>query len=921
MPPSRVAATSRAAHSSVPTHAPLELLCAEILGRKLSNNSKSSEGLAFTRGSVTRDPHHSATSTIPDAVLTEIIGAAMDAIVSVDAQSHVIMFNAAAEKMFGRTAADMIGQPLDVLIPVRLRALHAQHVEAFARTGNTRRQIARFGEIHGLRSNGEEFPAEASISRMSAPQGAVYTVILRDISERKRVEEALHASTKLVQSIVDSSDDAIIGKTLEGVILSWNAAAERLFGYSTHEAVGQTMLMLIPPERQAEEPAILARIGKGERVEHFETVRVRKDGQRIDVSATISPLRDSSGTVVGASKIARDITEQKRTHEKMLRLSRIHAVISGINSLIVRSRDRQSLLEAACRIAVEQGNFGAAWIGLINLETGKVGATAWAGQDTVPLERDKLSFHKRLRGRQGLVGRALLEKVPAYSNDIAAEPDETVTRRMRVSLDYGYRSLIALPLIVQGAAIGVLELFAKERGFIDEGELRLLTEIANDIAFALEHIEQEERLHYLAYHDPLTGLANRVLLHDRLEQAIRAAKHTDFQVALLFGDIKGFRQINDTLGRQAGDALLRELGERLKVLSPEPENVARISADYFAGIIGNVRAISELAHLIERSIAGLLSKPYNVGSKKLRVGIRTGIAVYPGDGDDADTLFKHAEVAHRRAKARSVKYLFFQPEMNAMVAETLLLESKLKTAMERNEFELYYQPKVDAAHGRITGLEGLIRWNDPEHGLVLPGSFVPVLEETGMILEVGQWVIRQALTDCRHWISQGLHPPRIAVNVSAVQLQQENFVETVQEAIGDDASDKLDFEITETVLMHNIESNIVKLTRLRDLGIDIAIDDFGTGYSSLSYLTRLPVSTVKIDRAFVLGMTADANNMAIVTTIISLARSLKLKVVAEGVETEEQARFLRLLGCDQLQGYLFSRPASATQVASLLGSV
>jgi diguanylate cyclase len=867
---------------------------------------------------VTKDPDAPAQIGLSDAVLADIVGSAMDAIITADESQHIVMFNGAAEQMFRRTANETLGEPLDTLIPERFRAAHTGHIRSFGRAQISRRLMGELGGIFGLRFNGQEFPIEASISQTQVEGRKLFTVIVRDISERRRIEEELYATTKLVQSIVESSDDAIIGKTLEGVIISWNAGAERLFGYTEKEALGQPMSMLIPSERADEEPAILGRIGRGERVQHFETVRIRKDGQRINISATISPLHDSSGKIVGASKIARDITEHKRAQEKIVRLSRIHSVLSGINSLIVRTRDRQTLLEAACRIAVDQGNFGAAWIGLLDKDSGHVSATAWAGPDAEPLARDKQSFKKRLRNRQGLVGRALAERVPAYSNDIATEPDESTTQRMRVLLDYGYHSWIALPLIVEGAAVGALELFAKERGFIDEAELRLLTEISGDISFALEHIAQEEKLHYLAYHDPLTGLANRTLLHDRLEQAIRSAKHGDAKVALLIGDIKGFRQINETLSRQAGDALLREMAERLRALSPEPENVARISADYYAGIIGNFKNISEIAHLMQESVNGALSLPYNIGAKKLRVSVRSGIAIYPTDGDNADALFTNAEAAHRRAKSSGEKYLFYQPEMNAMVAETLLLENKLKTALERLEFCLYYQPKFDAKTGRVSGLEALIRWNDPDNGLVSPGVFIPLLEETGMILEVGQWVIRQALSDYSLWREQGLQPPSIAVNVSAIQLQQKKFVDTVREALGEGGLKSVEFEITESVLMKNIEDNIQKLASLRDLGVRIAIDDFGTGYSSLSYLTRLPVTTVKIDRAFVAGMTTDANNMALVTAIISLARSLRLQVVAEGVETEEQARFLRLLGCDQLQGYLLCKPVPAAEIVAFL---
>ena len=857
---------------------------------------------------MTKDFDPSGLRGLSNVVLAEIVRSAMDAIITVDEQQRVVVFNTAAEKMFERAASELLGQSLAVLIPERFRVAHSEHVLAFGSANATRPNMGNLGAIYGLRADGKEFPIEAAISKTEVRGRKLFTVVLRDISERKRVVEALHASTRLVQSIVESSEDAIISKTLDGTIISWNCGAERLFGYSAQETLGKSMLILIPPERGTEEPEILARIGRGERVSHFETVRVCKDGRRIDVSVTVSPLQDSSGKIIGASKIARDITENKRAREKVIRLSQIHSVLSSINSLIVRSRDRQSLLDAACLMAVEQGGFGAAWIGLIDPNTGGLSATASSGPHSDRLSHDRESCLK------GLVGRAIAEKTPAYSNDIASDPDESMTQRMRVSLDCGYRSLIALPLVVQGVAIGAFELFAKERGCIDESELRLLTEIAGDVSFALEHIAQEERLHYLAYHDPLTGLANRTLLSDRLEQAIRGAKHNGKQIALLFGDVKGFRQINESFGRDAGDAILRELAGRLRQLSPEPENVARISADYYAGIISNFKAISDLGHLVENSINGLLSAPYSIGNKRMHVSTRAGIAVFPNDGDTADVLLRNAEAAHKKCKSSGDRYLFYQPEMNAKVAETLLLESKLRTALEQHQFILHYQPKITAEDGRISGIEALIRWNDPDNGLVLPAKFIPVLEETGMILEVGQWVIRQALAHHSLWMAEGLEPPRIAVNVSAAQVRQKDFVNMVRRALGGITSDALEFEITESVVMHDIEDIIKKLQSLRDMGINISIDDFGTGYSSLTYLARLPINTVKIDRSFVANMTTDANSMTMVSAILSLAHSLKLRVVAEGVETEDQARLLRLLRCDEWQGHLFGKPVSQKEI-------
>jgi diguanylate cyclase (GGDEF)-like protein/PAS domain S-box-containing protein len=837
----------------------------------------------------------------------------MDGIVALDEQQRIVLFNGAAEKMFGRAADEMLGQRIDSLLPARFRLAHPRHIDAFSSSQITRRTMGNLGSVYGLRANGDEFPIEAAISQATVDGRSIYAVILRDVTERQRVEEALHASTTLVKSIVDSSQDAIIGKTLDGIIISWNAGAEELFGYLAAEAVGRSLLMLFPPDRIAEEADILARISRGERVEHLETERIRKDGRRIIVSVTSSPLRDSSGRIIGASKIVRDITEQRREHDRVLRLNRTHSVLSSINALIVRSQDRQELLASACRIAVEQGSFGAAWIGLIDERSGDLRTAAWAGLDIARLADDEGTLSDCVRRGVGIVARAIHDKRPAYSNDLASEPKDGLTPRMRTSLDHGFRSLIALPLLLRRKAIGALQLFAREPDVIDESELRLLSEIAGDISFAIEHIEQQKELHHLAYHDPLTGLLNREHLADRLEQAIRNARHNAHPLALLIGDIRNFREINDTWGRQAGDHVLRELAKRLTKLSPEPENVARIGADCYAGMITGFRSATDVAALIERSLSGLLSEPYHVDGREIRISSRVGIAVFPHDGTDAESLFRNAETAHRDVKSTTQSYLFYEPEMNARVARTLLLESKLRVAGERQQFVLHYQPIVSAERSdEILGLEALLRWQDPDQGLAYPDSFIPTLENTGLIVPVGDWVIRQALLQQNVWKAAGMEAPRVAVNISAVQLQQADFVDRVLD-IRSTAPGLIDFEITESVLMHSVEDNIQKLQRLRDSGISIAIDDFGIGYSSLSYLTRLPVNTVKIDRTFVSKMTADPQSMAVFSAIISLARALRLKVVAEGVETEEQARFLRLLGCDELQGYLFGKPVSAEE--------
>ena len=618
------------------------------------------------------------------------------------------------------------------------------------------------------------------------------------------------------------------------------------------------------------------------------------------------PIPDTDGRTVWVGNIAIDITEQKVQEEKIARLSRIQAVLSGINSAIVRIRSRQELFIEACRIAVDHGNFGLAWIGTYDPQTLEVTPVAYAGLGSDELKSSKATARVDMPAGQGVLGRAIREGRAVYDNDISAQRGVGGKRR-EAALKLGYRSLIVMPLFEQQAVVGCLALFAKEPGFFTDDELKLLGELAGDVSFALEHIGKEEKLDYLAYFDSLTGLPNRTLFLDRLAREIQNAKQHERKLALVLGDIRRLRMVNESFGRQTGDALLREMADRWKAAWPDADNIGRIAADCLAGVIAEIKEPTDVAHILEGPVNESLSAAITVEGKELGTSLAIGVAIFPTDGEDAETLLRNADAALNKAKKHSEHYAFYQPQMNATVAESLMLENKLRHAVNKQQFMLYYQPKVQLATGDVMSMEALIRWHDGDR-LVSPGEFVPLLEDNGLILDVGRWVIHRALGDRRKWQERGLRAPRIAVNVSAVQLRQANFVDMVRDIIQGESSHGLDFEITESMIMHDIEGNISKLRALRDLGVNIAIDDFGTGYSSLGYLARLPVNALKIDRSFISAMGGSADGMSIVSTIISLAHTLNLKVIAEGVEKPEQRQLLTLLQCDEIQGYLVSPP-------------
>jgi diguanylate cyclase (GGDEF)-like protein len=615
-----------------------------------------------------------------------------------------------------------------------------------------------------------------------------------------------------------------------------------------------------------------------------------------------------------------EISRRKQYEARITRLNRLYGVLSGINTTIVRVRATEELFDTACRIAVELGQFAFTWIGLLDAASQRMAAAAQAGD--VGDGGDGLSQSNRknladLSGNQ-LIAEAVEQRRPAICNDLVSPENQRPADTAAPSP--GYAAMVALPLMVNNQVAGVFVLYAADRDFFDDEEMGLLTEIAGDISFAMDHLKKEERLNYLAFFDAVTGLPNRALFLDRVDQRITAS-HDDHQVfSVIILDLERFSSINESLGRPAGDSLLCQLGQRLKQALGETDILAHLSADHFAVCIRHKEESTDIFHVLEGMLGAIQRQPFLVEEHELRVSARGGASSFPADGRDTDALLRHAETALRRAKLSCDRYLFYAPEFNSRVTEKLKLETRLRRAIEEEQLILHYQPKIDLESGQISGLEALMRWKDPDNGLVPPLAFIPLLEETRMILEAGSWALSRAISDSARWRAMGLNPPKVAVNVSPVQLRQKNFVSMVAGVI--DAAGSIDLvlelEITESVIMQDIEANIEKLKILRGMGIEVAIDDFGTGYSSLSYIAKLPVNVLKIDRAFIINMASNADDFTIVSAIISLAHSLHLRVIAEGVETGEQANMLRGLQCDEIQGYLFSPGVTAEKIEEFL---
>ena len=616
--------------------------------------------------------------------------------------------------------------------------------------------------------------------------------------------------------------------------------------------------------------------------------------------------------------LAAEIAEKKEQELKVAHLNRVHAVLSGISTTIIRASSQQGLFEDACRIAVEQGKFRMAWIGLFDLNEADVTVMAQAGFDEGCLDTMQFFVRDDSPDSSKLVSLVLREKATVVCNDIYTDP--WMTQWRDEALRRGYRSMAALPLHVRDKVVGLFLLYAAETNFFDTEEIKLLSGVAENVSFALNHLKKKEQLNYLAYHDVLTGLPNRALLRDRLDQRVVTARHDRKIFAVVMLNLERFRNVNETLGRRAGDELLRQVARRLQGMLDETDILSRLDADSFAIVTGYYNNDSSIGHFLERVLSCIHEQEFEIDSNELRIATQAGVAIFPSDGGDADALCRNAEAALEKAKLSGDRYLFYTRELNARVAEKLTLENKLRRALERGQMTLHYQPKINLRKQQLSGLEALMRWNDPDTGLVPPQKFIPILEETGLILEAGRWALEQAVADFKRWKGSGLRVPRIAVNVSALQLRQKDFVATVERTLNGskDMADVLEIEITESLIMQDVEANIRKLQAVREMGVKIAVDDFGTGYSSLTYIARLPIHVLKIDRAFIMNMTTNPDDLNIVSTIISLGHSLRLKIVAEGVETKEQADLLRLLKCDEFQGDLFSPAVSAERIKEFM---
>ncbi|ULQ46740.1 EAL domain-containing protein [Flagellatimonas centrodinii] len=600
------------------------------------------------------------------------------------------------------------------------------------------------------------------------------------------------------------------------------------------------------------------------------------------------------------------------------RLQRMYAVLSATTTLIMQSRTRDALLQGSCRIATDTGGFALAWIGL--LRDGSVRPDAVAGRVQATLPTLRFSMAADGPNHDGPTARALRSGQPVVCNDVRNEAGLSAWQDWFAEHDL--HAYAALPLVVAGQVQGCMGLFAATRDSIGDDELKLLVDMVGNLSHALAALSRDARLSFLSEHDSLTGLPNRNHFRRHLDERLARDPGRPPPAALVVMDLRLFNRVNAALGRTGGDQLLREVARRLTALvDNDASRISRDAADRFLLTVDKAPD-EEALTLFTNSFDIALDNPLRIGHQDIHIDFRLGIARYPADGDTADALIHCAETALQAARQRQERAVLHTPALAQASGVQNQIIQLLPEALNRGELRLHYQPKMDCGTGAVCGAEALLRWQHPSLGMVPPSAFVTVLEDSGQIVPVGAWAMTQALRDHNRWRVEGLASPRVAVNVSAVQLRQARFVDDVRNAIAylPPELHGLDIEVTESVVMSDPEGAASKLRALQAMGMSIAIDDFGTGYSSLAKLTRLPVNALKIDRSFIVDLDRSGKAADMVAAIIGLAHGLGLKVIAEGVETPEQLTLLRQLNCDQIQGFLFSPGLPADDFSALLAS-
>ena len=634
-------------------------------------------------------------------------------------------------------------------------------------------------------------------------------------------------------------------------------------------------------------------------------------------------LKSNPMRLVPAVKRALAEAELRRANRlaerRVARVTGVLQMLSGINAAVVRIQDRAELLKEACRLATRVGGYSVAMIAMIDSNTRTARAVATGGMEIAVMANAVFTVAASEAEDTSLTGSVIRSGEAVFCDDLASS-EKAVHGRDEL-LRNGIHSLAALPLLIDQTPVGAFLVGTVEAGLIGRDELQLLHEVAANLSFALQYLDKQDAVHFLNFFDPLTGLAKRTLFCERLGRLLARGGDGASRIAVEVFDLDHLSVINDSHGRHTGDRLLQCVAERLKAQCPDTERLAHLGGGTFVVVVPLGSSAEGDPRQLHRDVMRLFEQPFPIDGRDVAVTARCGFAFYPDNGRDANQLVQNAEAALKEAKIQGEQYLRHRPEMNSALAARVKMEHRLRAALGNNQFELHYQPKLRLGTGRIETAEALLRWRDPERGLIAPGTFLPILESAGLMPAVGAWALNQAAADCRDWRRSGLPPVRVAVNISPTELRRRGFEHEVVLAVGTlvhDAGWGIDIEVTEGALLGDSASCVQALRVMRNAGLRIAIDDFGTGYSSLARLSELPIDTLKIDRVFTRRLPDDRRIGTLVETIIDLAHAFDMTTVAEGVETQKQLNFLARAGCDESQGYLHSRPIPRAEFEQLL---
>ncbi|MFC4639598.1 EAL domain-containing protein [Deinococcus hohokamensis] len=781
----------------------------------------------------------------------------------------------------------LVGHPwVSLMEPEQAR--RAQEALTLARSG----QVARC-ELQVATRGGDTKHWDVAVSPIHDASGQITRLlaISRDLTELHAAWQREQAQTQQHTQLVESITDAFYASDAQWNFTYVNAQAARLLGRPAHELIGRNGWELFPEAVTTELERNYRLVMDERRSLNFEMFYAPA-GRWVELHAY--PSGD------GIAVCFRDISERKTAQ-------RLEVARNRVLERTVQGHPLPDILEDVARL-VEGQHPGVLCYVMLRRGQSLYAAAAPTLPDNFFYALDGLQIGPQV----GSCGAAAYSRQMVMIDDIASHPNWSECRDL--ALMQGLQACLSAPILSgSGEVLGTLGVYRRRSGPFPESVVDLVDRTRHLAAVAIEHHRLEEQLAFQAQHDPLTGLPNRTLFTHRLERAIEEADTSGSSVALAFIDLDDFKTINDAQGHLVGDQVLREISRRLLACARSGDTLARIGGDEFTLILP--RTTEAAAGELARAMLAAVTEPVVVGDRELFVSASIGVSVFPHGGRDAINLQRHADMAMYTAKTRKAGVAFYEPEMNRRAAERLQLANHLRRAIELDELELHYQPQVNLADGTLSGMEALLRWRHPLLGLVSPLRFIPVAEETGLIIPIGEWVLREACRQGVRWRAEGHAPFRLAVNVSALQFEREDFIETVASALAETGfpADWLELELTESVVMRNVEESARRMTQLRELGVSIAVDDFGTGYSSLSYLPRLPLNVLKIDRSFVSNLGQDSASLPVVRAITSLAQNLGLLTIAEGIETEQEWEVLRDLGCEVGQGYLFARPQPAAQ--------